>query len=176
MDVILISGKAQHGKDTLALAAKEYLEDKGKRVLILHYADYMKYIAKEYFGWNGKKDSVGRNLLQQLGTNLVRKVDENYWVDTVIRFITVFEDEWDCIIVPDTRFPNEIEQMKEAGFNVLSLRVKRPNFDSPLSEEQQKHPSETALDNYSFDCTIMNDSTISNLSKKIQFLLDKTIL
>lgn len=176
MDVILISGKAQHGKDTLALAAKEYLEDKGKRVLILHYADYMKYIAKEYFGWNGKKDSVGRNLLQQLGTNLVRKVDENYWVDTVIRFITVFEDEWDCIIVPDTRFPNEIEQMKEAGFNVLSLRVKRPNFDSPLSEEQQKHPSETALDNYSFDCIIMNDSTISNLSKKIQFLLDKTIL
>ena len=176
MDVILISGKAQHGKDTLALAAKEYLEDKGKRVLILHYADYMKYIAKEYFGWNGKKDSVGRNLLQQLGTNLVRKVDENYWVDTVIRFITVFEDEWDCIIVPDTRFPNEIEQMKEAGFNVLSLRIKRPNFDSPLSEEQQKHPSETALDNYSFDCTIMNDSTISNLSKKIQFLLDKTIL
>lgn len=176
MDVILISGKAQHGKDTLALAAKEYLEDKGKRVLILHYADYMKYIAKEYFGWNGKKDSVGRNLLQQLGTNLVRKVDENYWVDTVIRFITVFEDEWDCIIVPDTRFPNEIEQMKEAGFNVLSLRVKRPNFDSPLSEEQQKHPSETALDSYSFDCVIMNDSTISNLSKKIQFLLDKTIL
>ena len=154
----MVSGKAQHGKDTLALAAKEYLEDKGKRVLIMHYADYMKYIAKEYFGWNGKKDSVGRNLLQQLGTNLVRKVDENYWVDTAIRF------------------PNEIERMKEAGFNVLSLRVKRPNFDSPLLEEQQKHPSETALDNYSFDCVIMNDSTISNLSKKIQFLLDKTIL
>ena len=86
MDVILISGKAQHGKDTLASAAKDYLEGKGRRVLILHYADYMKYIAKEYFGWNGKKDSVGRHLLQQLGTNIVREVDENYW--TVLLYQT----------------------------------------------------------------------------------------
>ena len=82
----------------------------------------------------------------------------------------------DCVIIPDTRFPNEIEQMKEAGFNVLTLRVQRTNFETPLTEEQQKHPSEVALDKYKFDSIIMNDSTISSLGRKIRLILDKTIL
>ena len=62
--VITISGKARSGKDTTALLLKEALEKKGYRVLITHYADLLKFVCKEYFGWNGEKDEEGRTLIQ----------------------------------------------------------------------------------------------------------------
>jgi len=47
MKVITFSGKAQHGKDTTAKYVKETLQSCGKRVVILHFADYLKYVCKE---------------------------------------------------------------------------------------------------------------------------------
>ena len=62
MSVIMISGKAESGKDFTASILKEELEKKGRKILIVHYADYLKFIAKEYFGWDGVKDEKGRNI------------------------------------------------------------------------------------------------------------------
>ena len=42
MKVILISGKAQHGKDTLAGMLKNHLEDKSYRVVIIRTIDTYK--------------------------------------------------------------------------------------------------------------------------------------
>ena len=78
MKVILISGKARHGKDTLAGMMKEELERKSKRVLIAHYADLLKFICKNFFGWNGEKDDNGRALLQRVGTDVIRKQNPDY--------------------------------------------------------------------------------------------------
>ena len=60
----MISGKMRHGKDTCAQFIKEELERMDKRVLIIHYADYLKFILKQYFGWDGEKNEEGRKLLQ----------------------------------------------------------------------------------------------------------------
>ena len=68
MKVILISGKAGHGKDTLAGYMKNFMEKRGKRVLIIHYGDLLKYICKSLFGWDGQKDEKGRTLLQYVGS------------------------------------------------------------------------------------------------------------
>ena len=54
--VILISGKAQNGKDTVANILREVLHENGERVLVTHYADLLKYICRNYFEWDGKKD------------------------------------------------------------------------------------------------------------------------
>ena len=59
MKVVCISGKAQHGKDTMASMIKECLEDYGKHVVIVHYADLLKYICRTFFGWDGNKDENG---------------------------------------------------------------------------------------------------------------------
>ncbi len=40
----------------------------GYKVLIAHYADLVKYVAKTFFEWNGEKDEYGRSLLQHIGT------------------------------------------------------------------------------------------------------------
>jgi hypothetical protein len=155
MRIILISGKAQHGKNTTAEILDEYLTARGHRVLQIAFADYVKFICSKYYGWDGEKDERGRVNLQRVGTDIFRARDENFWVDTVIRFVRTAWDDYDFAIVPDWRFPNEYTRWAESGIDgVIALRVVRTNFDSPLTPEQQNHPSETALDGFQFDYTL----------------------
>jgi len=163
MKVICISGKAQHGKDTTAGILKAQLEADGYKVLVAHYADLLKHICRSFFGWDGNKDEKGRHILQYVGTDVIRSKRPNYWVDFVIDVLRLFPDEWDYILIPDCRFPNEIECLKSAKLDTTHIRVVRPNFASPLTKEQQAHPSETALDNVQPDYYIDNSGTISDL-------------
>ena len=169
MKVICISAKAQHGKDTSALILKEIYEAEGKKVLITHYADLLKYICKTFFKWNGEKDDYGRTLLQQVGTNIVGAKQPDFWVDFIINILTLFEGTWDMVIIPDCRFVNEIEKMK-ANFDTTLIRVIRPDFDNGLTETQKQHPSETALDNFKFDHIIYNTGSLEDLKNKLSKL------
>lgn len=167
MKVVCISGKAQHGKDTTAGMMKTALESMGHTVLIAHYGDLVKYVCRTFFGWNGEKDAYGRSLLQKVGTDIVREQRPNYWVDFVKDMLSMFPNEWDFVLIPDSRFPNEIDGLEQAGFNVIHLRVRRENFESPLTTEQQNHPSETALDHVVPDFLIVNDGTLEDLYNKV---------
>lgn len=175
MKVILISGKAQNGKDTTASILKQTLVDNGDKVLITHYADLLKYICTNYFGWDGKKDDKGRQMLQYVGTDVIRKQNPTLWVDFVAMILKYFKGNWDYVIIPDCRFPNEITRMIEAGFDTIHLRVHRPNFENPLTQEQQNHPSETALDDFDADVYIENDSTLTDLKYKIRKWVEESL-
>lgn len=167
MKVILVSGKAQNGKDTAASMIQNKLTADNHRVLLTHYADLLKYICHTYFGWDGKKDEKGRELLQYVGTDVVRKNNPNLWVDFVAMILKYFHENWDYVIIPDCRFPNEITSMTDKGFDTVHLRVVRKNFISPLTDEQQKHPSETALDDTVPDFYIENTGSLEDLQETI---------
>ena len=169
---ICISGKAQNGKDTSAEIFKNELIIRGHSVLVIHQADLLKYICKAFFNWNGEKDEAGRTLLQQVGTNVIRKVEPDFWVDFIAKVTGFFKDTWDYIIVPDTRFPNELEKLKANDANIFHVRVIREGFKSPLTEEQQQHPSETALDGIESDFTLINDKGIDDLYGGVVGILD----
>lgn len=168
MKVILISGKAQHGKDTTAAMIKHHLVNDGYRVLITHYGDLVKYICKEFFDWDGEKDERGRHLLQTVGTDVVRKRYPDFWVDFISKTLSCFPNEWDYVIIPDCRFPNEINRIIDMGFDATHLRVVRDNFESPLTPEQLQHPSETALDDVRPDYYIPNAGTLKCLEQTIK--------
>lgn len=172
MQVILISGKAQHGKDTTANELRDILEERGESVLVTHYADLVKYICKQFFAWDGNKDEYGRSLLQYVGTDIVRKKRPNFWIDFIIDILKLFPDEWDYVIIPDARFPNEVNSMKDT-FGAHHIRVFRPDFASPLSEEQQKHPSETALDYCVADLYLVNNGSVEDIRTKLTNWLEE---
>lgn len=174
MKVVCISGKAQHGKDTTASMIQECLEQHNKRVVIVHYADLLKYICKTFFGWDGNKDEKGRKILQYVGTDIIRKKVPNYWVDFVSEFLEIFDNEWDWVLIPDTRFPNEVDLMREK-FDATHIRVVRPDFVSPLTAEQQNHPSEIALDEEIPDCYIMNVGDLNDLRETVNTWIKETI-
>lgn len=108
-----------------------------------------------------------RELLQKLGTDIVRRYNNNAWCDYLISSI----NENDYYVVDDMRFKNEFDVLKNNGF--LLVRI-RPNEEKRLRIFQKlypssdynfysKHPSETDLNSYDemniFDIYIYNDYT-----------------
>lgn len=164
--VICVSGKAQHGKDTYARILREALEKRGKKVLVAHYADLVKYVCTTFFNWDGNKDESGRTLLQKVGTDVVRAQQPDYWVNFIRDMLLFFDGTWDFVIIPDTRFPNEIAVMSST-FPTYHCRVVRYGFESNLTDEQKNHPSETSLDNYPYDILIPNEGDDMFLITKV---------
>lgn len=176
--IILISGKAENGKTTMAELLKEKLEARGERVVITRYAYYLKDLAKRYCGWDGTKDIKGRELLQTLGTDIIRqKLNKpNFHVGRICEDIEICQNYVDYVIIDDARFPNEIYYPKTLfGDSVMTLRAHRINedgtdFNSSLTDEQKQHLSETALDNFCFDY-ISYASDMKGLEANIEHIM-----
>lgn len=178
-NTIIISGKAGSGKDTVAQFMKEELEKHGKRVLVIHYGDAVKWVLREFFNWDGQKDAVGRTLLQRIGTDVVRAQFPNFWTGIVVGLLKAFEpySDFDIALVPDARFPNEVDIALDTLQNCVAVRIDRRNADGSewinpkLTDEQRRHPSETSLDCYAFDYVIHNDEGLNTLEESAQSIL-----
>lgn len=175
LKVCCISAKARHGKDTAAAMIAEYLENKGKKVLITHYADLLKFICKNYFGWNGDKDEKGRTLLQYVGTDVVGKQIPEFWAEFIVSVLKFFPGQWDFVLIPDCRYPWEVSTM-EKNFDTVVLRVERPGFESNLTEDQKKHASEIMMDDYPFDAVLYNDSDLDTFKEKVEWFTDNYLI
>ena len=164
MRIIGIAGKAESGKTTFANILKEELELQHKRVLLINYGDFVKFICTKYYNWNGEKDEKGRALLQHIGTEQGRlAVNENIWVDMVINTVMVASRDYDIAIIGDCRFPNEFERWNEHGIDIYKIKIERNNYVNHLTEQQKHHQSETALDNYKKCVIVTNDGTLKDL-------------
>ena len=166
MRVILIGGKARSGKDTLADLLIDALEKQGKKVCKIQVGQYIKYYAMKYFGWDGQEETKPRDLLIELGTEVIRKkIDPDFHIDRLIQDIKVLSYFYDTFIVSDIRFPVEIEKPKKEFDNVISIKMIR-NSDE-LNETQKSHITETGLDSFnSFDYVIENEGTLEELQQK----------
>lgn len=165
--VICISGQARAGKDTTAVMMKKVLEEtQQQRVLIIHYADLLKFMCKSLFGWDGQKDEAGRHILQYVGTDVIRKQEPDFWVAFIIKVLNLFPNEWDYVLIPDARFPNEISELRKAGFDVRHVHVSRP-IENGLTEEQRNHISENALNAVVPDESIENNGSLEELNRRI---------
>lgn len=171
MRVICISGKAGAGKDTVGQVIKDKLTEQGMEVLVTHNADLLKFICRSLFDWDGQKDEAGRHLLQYVGTDIIRKQNPDYWVNFLIDMFSFFGSQWDYAIIPDCRFPNEIDRLKEAGYRVIHIHVER-EMESGLTDAQQGHISEHALDMVAPDYVIYNNGTIDDLRNNIVVEID----
>lgn len=178
MNVILISGKARSGKDCFASHLETELRTKGKRTLNIHYADFLKFFCQRYLGWNGNKDIEGRRILQETGT-VFRNSYKDSWVDIMIGFLKGAKLSYDWVLVPDVRYPNEIEKIKTLVPDVIDrleiIRVERPNYENDLTTEQKKHESEVALDNYNFHSYYLNIGGLDAMKQNAKEWVDNLL-
>ena len=172
--IILISGKAGHGKDLTATIMKEELESKNYSVIIIKFGDAVKWLAHEYLGYKGIKDTSDRQILQFLGTEVMRQYNPDYWAEIVGQFLAAMQqyNKWDYCIISDWRFPNEYQVLKKYITDIITIRISRyeknlPYINSALTSEQRNHSSECSLDNYFFSYVIQNDDTIDALKNSI---------
>ena len=173
--IFLIAGKARSGKDTVADIMEKHYEAKGQKVVKLGFSEHIKTYAKKITGWDGNDKTKPRELLQVLGTDIIRnKIDKDFFVKRTCEDIVIYKYYFDVIIISDVRYPNELEEPKKRFQNVITVKVDRPNFENELTEKEKKHATETALDNYTnYDYTIENDGDLNTLTNKVETLIEE---
>lgn len=168
--LIILTGKAQSGKNASANIIKKYLEKQNKKTVIISYAKYLKDYAKEITNWNGRESTKPREFLQQIGVELIKnQIDENMLINRIKEDIKVYEYFFDVIIISDARFKEEIENIKTNNTIVIKVDGK----ENKLTNNQKQHITETALDDYKkYDYIIENKTTKQNLKQQIEKIME----
>jgi hypothetical protein len=155
---------------------------------VYHFADYLKDLSINLFGLNPqgvygtdqqkneltnikwenmpfitKKGGymTNREFLEQFGTKVVRKIRTDAWVAATINKINYENSQ--LAIIPDVRFPNEVEAIKASGGIVIRLARNLHNSDVEC---------ETVLDKDNFDWSNF-DAVIDNTDYTIEKLCDE---
>ena len=159
--IILLAGKARSGKNTIGDMLKELYESDDKKVIVSPYTKYLKKYIKEITGKDIDDDNKPRELLQQLGIEVIKeklgKVD--MFISRQIDDIDIYSYFFDVIIIPDVRFPREIDIIKEKYNNYTCIKV-ISDRDNNMSDNEKNHITETSLDSYddsNFDYIINNN-------------------
>ena len=140
-----------------------------------------------------------RLMLQKMGTEAGRNVFHNdIWIHSVFRKISRLNRELGVkkFVIPDTRFPNEIKNIKKAGGKVIRVirneepdfyneafaqnvkNVRNEEYSEQLSRFPDIHYSEWAWIGQKFDYTILNNGTRKDLdvsAEKMIKELDKSV-
>jgi hypothetical protein len=138
------------------------------------FAKYIKQYAKDYFGWDGREETKPRELLQQMGTELIREKlrKPNFHVSRTCEDIEILSEYFDYFIISDCRFYNEVYYTKAIfPLDTITIRVNRTNYISELTPEQQAHKSETELDDYGGFDYIINAENLDELYHELDKIL-----
>lgn len=171
--IIMLSGKAESGKDATADILKTMLANYGKRVKIIYFAESLKWMCATYLGWNGEKDEAGRTLLQETASK-IRHNDAFFLIKVASVAIDLMQDEYDYFILPDWRFPSEFAFMQGRHPNAEfhSVRVTRMLHTNSLTPEQRSHDTETALDHFEFMHRVISPNGLFNLTVAVKPLCE----
>lgn len=105
-----------------------------------------------------------REFLQILGTNILRKIDKDCWVNSVI--LNINSDNPEYALITDARFPNELLGLNsEKTFTFKFLR-------NPINSN---HESETALDDFNWskiNKTVFIDNENLSLAEKNNLVIN----
>ena len=168
MKIILIGGKANSGKDSTAdYITKYYREKKHLDVVNIQIAYYIKMYAKQIAKWDGDNETKPRQLLQDLGTELIRKqIDEYFFIKRILQDIDIYSRYFDVITISDGRLPEEFASIKLAYPETVTVHITRPGFTSRLTKDQKAHVTEALVDEIEYDYEVVNDGTLEDLQKK----------
>lgn len=188
---IAISGKANSGKNTVSKFLMDGIHEKmtpnfsGQKCIA--FADPIKEMArimfptvprKFFFGsskyrseiipgaFKDDKPLTIRQCLIDIGTGLGRGYRNTIWLDNFDYRFDKCKD-LSIVIVPDVRFRNEFDHLKEKGFYMI--RLKR---DSHLKIDDISETSQDSIDDTEFDCLLNNNSTLENLKKDVDQIIN----
>ena len=172
--IYLICGKARTGKNTVGSFIKAELEKTDHKVCEIQIMRTLKGYLKDYFNWNGKEETKPRELLQRMGTELIRGEMNMplFHIDRLTEDIKVLSNFYDVFIVDDIRLKNEIMEIRKRFKNVKVILVEKENIDNGLTFEQQNHSTERDLEDFSdYDCKIINSDDIKLLHDEVSKLI-----
>lgn len=151
-EVVSFADKLKDVCCVLSGCTREQLEDYDFKENEL-VPDYL----RPYCG-NAEKPTF-RAFLQRFGSEVMRGVNDNIWIDCTLS---------NCgkdAIISDCRFPNEAKAIKERGGIVI--KVVRPDVKA-----EDSHQSETRIDEIVPDIIIENNSDLKALQGNVSALVE----
>lgn len=132
---------------------------------------HLSEVVREH-GWEAAKDhweygAEVRRILQRLGTESIRALDQDFWVRAAWRTIEAIDGP---VVITDVRYPNEAMSLQIArrrGVPAYLVRITRPG----LKDDGDAHPSETALDGWPADYYVDNDRGLAELHQQADDVL-----
>lgn len=123
---------------------------------------YHNYVTKDKLVYHYPGFMTAREVMQFVGSEIFRKMWGDVWAKGTIRNILEDPNPTRLAVITDTRFPNEVEAVKEVGGKVIRF------LRSPFNDN---HISETSLDDYphnKYDAVIDNsDMTVSEQNEAV---------
>lgn len=169
--LIGISGLMRSGKDTMA----DRIAATVPNTTILHFADPLYQVmnlVQEFLYLPHEKD---RLFLQMIGTGWGRAKDPNIWINMLDRTIDSELSKGNNVVIPDARFLNEFEFLKNKGFTLVHVS-RLEEFRVAAGASNMDHASEQDCKVYTgFDYTIYNNSSQQHYYDKIDSYI-KTLL
>ena len=185
--IIAFSGRKQSGKSTGAEHVQVLLDNKNISNRIYSFADPLKQdicinmlglTYDQCYGSDSDKNSLtdmlwenipgydgdligpmsAREVMEIIGTNIFRKIKNDVWVQATLNSIKKQNPE--IAIIPDCRFPNEVDQILNLGGYVI--RVTKDPFASQADAEIALDPT-----NYNWEkFSVIVDNANIDISKK----------
>lgn len=154
--IIGLLGRARSGKDTVA----NYISQQYPTYEICRIAQPIKDSLQCLYGWSDKHiegflkevtdpviNKSPRDAMIELGERVKSESGQDFFINMLLR-----KHKGD-IIIPDVRFQNEVDRIREAGGIVI--KVERPGCSSL--------PNENGIDQIKPDLSIWNSRSIENL-------------
>ena len=183
MKIIAFGHKKNVGKDTAArfLASEFRLKYKGSQVIKKGFADKLKDIAHQLYGWAGVKSKehydinynekeefipiIGKTVRQiwiEIGNN-IRDVYLHTWVDNVLKGTSC-----DLLAIYDLRYPNESYAIQNLGG--FCVRIDRSSIE-PTSDI-----ADNALDKFdNWDAVIENNGDLKEFYSNVIWCCEKLL-
>ena len=183
--IIGVCGFARSGKDTFANIASEYLvnEEPGKKIKILHFAAPLKNACKLLFNLTDEQlygdlkevidtryNKTPREILQWLGSLLRNTFSKDIFVNITHENIQkAYNQGYTLIIIPDLRFDNEAEMIKNNGGKIVKI-----SRDS-VKPETILHESEIPINGKYLNYEIINNSSIELYNEIVKSIVCKIL-
>lgn len=106
-----------------------------------------------------------RRLLQVLGTEVGRAIDEDLWVNLMLDKVTETMNRGSSVVVTGIRFPNELEAIGAAGGWTVWVERAAEGVGAG------NHASETSVEDADFEILIENNGTLGALYHQVDRFL-----
>lgn len=174
--IIGITGKAGSGKDTFANYLMTYFIKKKKVYTIKHFATPLKECSAILLGipsYELNKEEIKdyvlndynitiREFMQILGTEIIRKINRDIFVDTLFRRNKGINN----IIIPDVRFVNEAKAIKEKKGIIIKV-IKKDQQYSKIHEHESEIEMEEILADYTIEANPGDFDKLESEAKRI---------
>ena len=130
------------------------------------FGDSIKEYCKVHYGWDGRKNVRGRELLTTIAMKIRNEVDQLYWIKRTGPVIDRLIKEEKPVVITDVRMLAEEKYLRENFNNFYLVEIKRDNVT-----KGRDAPTQVEIVQMNIDYVLDNNGTMDELSNNVEKML-----